>query len=137
MIRLSDDTLVDAVKQGELVAGMGLADLLYLENLAYADIQLGKVVHRYHVGRDRLYGIGLAVNLFFYHGVKSSFNLGVLCLLCIGFTVGEIKKSNKSFLFNSVKEEIKSGTLLLVDKKLVNGLEELALDGLKLYYGSQ
>ena len=40
-----DNTLADAVVQGQLVAGMGLADLLYLDDLADTDIHLAEVVH--------------------------------------------------------------------------------------------
>ena len=59
-----DHTLADAVEQGELEAGVGLAYPLRLEDLAYTEVELLEIVDG-DLGLDGLDGICLA-NLFDY-----------------------------------------------------------------------
>ena len=126
------NSFVDTVEEGELIAGVRLSDLLTLYDLTYAEVELCEVVHLDLFFLDRLDGIGLAVGLFLNYGVSRSLCLGVESLFLVGLGVGEVEKIDESFLFDRIEEEIETGALLLIDEKLIYGLEEFTLDSLEL-----
>ena len=126
------NSFVDTVEESELIAGVRLSDLLALYYLTYAEVELCKVVHLDLFFLDRLDGIGLAVGLFLNYGVSSGLGFGVKSLFLVGLGVGEVEQTDESFLFDSVEEEVETGALLLIDEKLIYGLEEFTLDSLEL-----
>ena len=126
------NSFIDAVEESELIARVRLSDLLALYDLTYAEVELGEIVHLDLFFLDGLDGVGLAVGLFFDYGVSCSLGFGIESLFLVGLGIGEVEKSDESFLFDSVEEEIEAGALLLIDKKLIYGLEELALNCLEL-----
>ena len=120
----NDDAFPDAVKERELEAVGGLADLLRLENFTDAQIDSGKCVDVdfFFDIRDRVrFAVDLLGNRFFLDRRLVQF------FFFLGPGIGEIQQSDVAFRFDGVEEEIQARPLFLVDQQLIDILEEGAL----------